>query len=130
LTAIEASIERLSRVDRAPTAASALLALGAVIAVFIARPWEHGLTSRILRGLRAGLLVSAASATLVVAALLTVEPPSPGCSRRCPPALGAFDDVAPFALIGAWGVVLVMTGTTISWVVSRSRSEAAQRSAR
>jgi hypothetical protein len=66
---------RLSELGNPTPAANALLAAGAIVAVWLAQPLEHRLTSRLLRGARGLLVFSGIVAALSVAiALLTGEP--------------------------------------------------------
>jgi hypothetical protein len=148
LLAIAIDITRLYRVDRATTVAGAILAVGTIAAVFLSRPTEHHLTSRILLGARILLFVSAACGLIAVWALLRIQAPAERPIARAvttevqidgervyvalpqrnepenppPPAAMGFYWWARWWLAGVACVVAVLISATyVSWHVSSRR---------
>jgi hypothetical protein len=112
---------RLSELGNPTPAANALLAAGAIIAVYLAQPLEHRLTSRLLRGARGLIVLSGLVAAVSVAiALLTGEPSRP--SDQTSPQVWTLTywrwlcvALALLAAIGLW------PGSWIAWAIERSR---------
>jgi hypothetical protein len=112
---------RLNELGNPTPAANALLAAGAIVAVYLAQPPEHRLTSRLLRGAR-GLVVSSGiiAAVSVAIALLTGEPAEP--SGQTSPKVWNLANwrvgCVVFALLAA---VALWPGSSVAWAVERSR---------
>jgi hypothetical protein len=123
LTLIATQIETLYRVDRATSVSSLLLALGAVVVVFLARPLEHGLTARLLRGARASLSVSAIAALVAIALLTGIDTPgSNGSSVPLSKAVGMFYWARWWIVVPlAWASCGVIGLSLLSWYVSTTR---------
>jgi len=113
---------RLSELGNPTPAANALLAAGAVIAVYLAQPLEHRLTSHLLRGARGLIVLSGFVAAVSVAiALLTGEPSRPSDQTSTPHVWTLTHwrwlcvVLALLAAVGLW------PGSWVAWAIERSR---------
>jgi hypothetical protein len=112
---------RLSELGNPTPAANALLAAGAIVAVYLAQPLEHRLTSRLLRGARGLLVFSGIVAAVSVAlALLTGEPALPS-DKASPKVWDLTSWRVGCVVLALLTAVALWPGSSIPWAVERSR---------
>ena len=102
-------INELLMYHNAVPASGVLPAVGAVAVVYLARPFEHRLTSRLLAGARTLLVGIGAAAAATTAGLLLVPPPSLSTDPKSPPGTLISNGIGPWAPYRCWVVYAVWT---------------------
>jgi hypothetical protein len=123
MTLISSSIRTLYGNDQATTTASILLGIGAVAAVFLARPLEHSFTSRLLRGARIALVAMALSALVAIGLLLRVgvAPPHVSSGEPVTTLIGSFGWIRWYCTGLAWAAFAIILASLASWLYARWR---------
>jgi hypothetical protein len=112
---------RLSELGNPTPAANALLAAGAIVAVYLAQPLEHRLTSRLLRGARGLLVFSGIVAAVSVAiALLTGQPVGPS-NQTTPGVWNLTNWRVACVVLALLAAIALWPGSSIPWAAERTR---------
>jgi hypothetical protein len=112
---------RLSELGNPTPAANALLAAGAIVAVYLAQPPEHRLTSRLLRGARGLVVFSGIVAAVSVAIALLTGEHSESSGQTSPKVWNLANWRVGCVVLALLAAVALWPGSSFAWAVERSR---------